>query len=110
MPAFSTIALASIAAAGIGTSVAQGEQSRRAGKRALRDQASAQRSALDQAQSERLRADQAARAANRANPDPTALLQAEQDALGRGPGTSLSGAGGVDPSRLKLGRQTLLGG
>jgi type II secretory pathway pseudopilin PulG len=109
MPAFSTIALASIAAAGIGASVAQGEQSRRAGKRALRDQASAQRSALDQAQSERIRADQAARAANRQNPDPSALLEAEMNA-GRGGSTLLTGPAGVDPSRLKLGRQSLLGG
>jgi hypothetical protein len=109
MPAFSTIALASIATAGIGASVAQGEQSRRAGKRALRDQAAAQRSALDLATGERIRADQAQRAANMQQPDPRALLEAEQ-AAGKGGSTLLSGQGGVDPSRLRLGRQTLLGG
>lgn len=56
-------------------------------------------------------ADQAFNAANGKKPDVGAMLSAnEQAAKGGQGGTLLTGASGVDPSTLALGRSTLLGG
>ena len=72
-------------------------------------------SAMEQAQKN---ADAAAKQAdedfNRANqkrPDTNAILAAAQDSVRGGTsGTMLTGAQGVDPETLKLGKTTLLGG
>lgn len=73
------------------------------------------KSAMEQAQKN---ADAAAKQAdedfNRANqkrPDTNAILAAAQDSVRGGTsGTMLTGAQGVDPETLKLGKTTLLGG
>ena len=75
----------------------------------------AQNRAVDQAKANAARtAQQADQANNRANakaPDVAALLSANQQAAAGGAGsTMLTGATGVDPRQLTLGRSTLLAG
>jgi alanine dehydrogenase len=61
----------------------------------------------------KVQADQADQANNKLNakrPDIGAMLSANQSAAaGGGAGTMLTGVGGVDPSTLQLGKNTLLG-
>lgn len=77
-------------------------------------QASAQKKAMAQAQAnadkQATAAEQAANAANQKRPDTMAILDAATQA-GRGgvSGTMLTGAQGVDPNSMALGRSTLLG-
>lgn len=90
--------------------LAPGRRAARAEKRSLQDQEEAQGMALQESQKERRRADEAYNAANRKQPDVSGMLLAEQDAAKRqAAATLLTGAFGVDPGRLKLGRKTLLG-
>lgn len=55
-------------------------------------------------------AQQAVNKANQKKPNAGALLAANQDGKAGQSGTMLTGPGGVDPSLLKLGKNTLLGG
>lgn len=95
-----------ITAITIGTAIASiysGNQQAKAQKKAM---AQAQANAEKQAAA----ADQAFNAANQKRPDVSAILDAATQA-GRGgvSGTMLTGAQGVDPNALTLGRSTLLG-
>lgn len=78
-------------------------------------QASAQKDATNQATANAAKtasdAEQATNKANQKTPDSASLLSANQDAGAMGQGsTMLTGANGVDPSLLQLGKTTLLGG
>ncbi len=77
-----------------------------------RDRAEAQ--ALEQANAARRQAKAAEEAMNRANPKrpnvASALSEAEQAGKQGASGTLLTGAQGVDPNSLTLGKKTLLGG
>jgi hypothetical protein len=78
------------------------------------DQADAAKKSMQQAQANADRtaaqADQDFNRANQKKPDTSAILSAAQQA-GKGgqSGTMLTGAQGVDPSALTLGKSTLLG-
>lgn len=101
----------SAAIAGAAYGIRTGEKQRQQQKRALSRQEEAQRNAEARAQSEQRRADMEFRAANREKPDIGSLLTSELAAEQSGAGaTLLTGPGGVDPKRLKLGRTSLLGG
>jgi len=93
-----------LAAAGTAATVYQGEQAR-----------SAQNKAGDQAKAAAATtAQQSEEATNRANaksPDTAAAMAAAlMSGKGGNGSTMLTGAGGIDPSKLLLGKQTLLGG
>jgi hypothetical protein len=94
---------AAAAVAGVGVSAMQGA-----------DQADAAKKSMQQAQTNADRtaaqADQDFNRANQKKPDTSAILSAAQQA-GKGgqSGTMLTGAQGVDPSALTLGKSTLLG-
>lgn len=76
-----------------------------------REQRKAQAQAVAQATSQSKKADQAQRSANQNQPDVTSLLTAEQTDRLKGRNSSLlTGSQGIAPDRLKLGRQSLLGG
>ncbi len=93
------------------TGIAQGITSDQAQRKGRRQQRVAQDSATAASVSEQRKADEALADANRKTPDITSLLTAEQQDRLRGPTTTLlTGANGVDPNRLKLGRTSLLGG
>lgn len=74
----------------------------------------AKKNAVKADQAAKVQADQADQANNRANakkPNIGALLSAaQQTAKGGQSGTMLTGAQGVDPNSLQLGKNTLLGG
>ena len=111
MPAFTSIALATLAVGSLASSVYQGQQGAKQQKRALKAQQQAQEQAEAQAISEQRRAEMETNKANRKTPDIEAILGGERTA---GPGaTMLTGPTGVDPNQLvlgKLGKKTLLGG
>lgn len=91
--------------------IAQGITSDQAQRKGRRQQRTAQEAATATSVAEQRKADEALAAANRQAPDVTSLLTAEQQDRLRGPtSTRLTGAAGVDPNRLKLGRTSLLGG
>lgn len=95
-----------ITAIAVGTAVASiysGNQQAKAQKKAM---AQAQANADKQATA----AEQAMNAANQKRPDTSAILDAATQA-GRGgvSGTMLTGAQGIDPNSLALGRNSLLG-
>lgn len=82
-----------------------------AGNKADQQQRSAQRQALAQADASAKAADEANNKANQKRPDVAgALSSAMQSGKSGASGTMLTGPGGVDPSSLTLGKQTLLGG
>lgn len=106
MAGFTTLALASLAAAAY-----QGETQKKAAKKANILQERAQK----QAESESLRQERLnemeRNKADAKRPDLETLLASEQSMmLGGAAGTMLTGQGGVDAQKLKLGRTTLLGG
>lgn len=78
-------------------------------------QASAQKKAAEQAQANAVKqakaADEATNAANQKRANPRAALDnAMMSSKSGASGTMLTGAGGVDPASLQLGKTTLLGG
>lgn len=82
--------------------------------KAPRDAAKAQeraaRAAVDAANLQASAADQAANKANSKRPDSLAFLEAARlSGAAGGASTLLTGAGGIDPSALTLGKNTLLG-
>lgn len=102
---------AGVAAAAAGGAAVQGHQQSVASKNARQGQKEAQADAKARALSQQRQNEQAQAAANRKTPDAGSLLQEEQAAALSGAGsTLLTGPAGVDPARLKLGRNTLLGG
>ncbi len=92
-----------VTAAGVGISAAQGaDQADQAKKSMEQSQANADRTAKQ--------ADQDFNRANQRKPDTAAILSAAQQAgKGGASGTMLTGAQGVDPASLTLGKNTLLG-
>jgi hypothetical protein len=91
------------AVAGTAMSAVQGSEQADAAKKSMQQaQANADRTAAQ--------ADQDFNRANQKKPDTSAILSAAQQA-GKGgqSGTMLTGAQGVDPSALTLGKNTLLG-
>lgn len=102
MPAAIPIATLIVSAVGVGASIYQGNK-----------QDAANRNSANQAKENAKKAQaQADIDTNRANQKQTdaksVLSQQQQDAAGSG-STMLTGAGGIDPNSLKLGKQTLLG-
>lgn len=81
------------------------------GERASKKQDQAQQAAQTAAAKQEKLADQAVNAANRKTPDVSAMLSSAAQMGKSGPAsTLLTGAGGVDPNALLLGKNTLLGG
>lgn len=102
--------MAATAVLSAGYQVHAGEQANRQQKRALRKQAEVQAQSLAAARAEQRRNDEELVRANRRRPEVGTLLTNELEAGSQGVGTTLlTGAGGVDQKRLKLGRSTLLG-
>lgn len=94
--------------AGVGTSVAQGEDARRGASRSLRQQQSAQEEAAARARSNQRQSAQELRRNRQRRPRLDTTLG---DAAGaRGGATTLTGAGGVPRSTLSLGGASSLGG
>jgi hypothetical protein len=85
--------------------VMQKQEGDEAKKRAQEEKAAGESAMMSQKREE----DVADRAANREQADPTAILEAEQNAAGTMSRTRLSGQGGVDPEQLRLGTAALLG-
>lgn len=95
------IASAVVGAASAGYSVYAGERQASEAKKAGRK-------AEEAAKKQESQAEQAANKARTNAPDAAALLQAASQPAGGS--TLLTGAGGVDPNQLQLGKTTLLGG
>jgi hypothetical protein len=108
MAEYGALISAGVALLGAGAGVIQGENARGDAKKAQARQSQAQQTALGAAAAESRRASVEQASANREQPNPAAILAAEQQRRG-GRGTLLTGAGGVDPGSLVLGRNTLLG-
>lgn len=99
-------AVAAITAGGVlgGLTLYNGYQQNKANQ----DARSAQRQALEMARKQADQADQANNKANAKMPNIAALLAGNQAPGGIG-STMLTGPGGIDPTKLTLGRNTLLG-
>lgn len=103
MSGATTLVLAGAAVAGTAYSIYNGEQQAKAQKKA-------QQQALTQANAQATAADQAMNKANQKRPDVTSILDAAAQSGRAGvSGTMLTGAQGVDPNNMSLGRSTLLG-
>jgi hypothetical protein len=103
-------AMAASAAAGTGYSIYAGEQGRKAQQDAMAKQQQAQKQAAAAATSQARKSEMAMNAANRAQPDVSAIMSAATKGAAGGPaGTMLTGPTGVDPNALSLGKNTLLG-
>lgn len=99
-----TTVLAAAAVAGTAVSIYNGQEQKKAASSA---QSQARDAALKQEQS----ADEANNRANQKRPDTAgALAAAQQSGKAGASGTMLTGAQGVDPTALQLGKTTLLGG
>lgn len=102
---------AGVAAAGTAYSVVAGERGASMQRQAMRRQQQAQTQATAQARSQQRQSQEAMAMANRREPDiATALASGMADQAGGPASTMLTGPGGVEPSSLMLGRQSLLGG
>lgn len=107
-------ALSFVALGPVGYQMAEQYEAQRKAERqqsqALAAQRAAQDASISATMSEQRRAAQAQRAADAKGPDIAALLGSEQKAAQGGyQSTLLTGPGGVDRKKLKLGRPTLLG-
>lgn len=103
-------AMAASSAAATGYSIYAGEQGKKAQQDAMAKQAQAQQKAEAAATSQARKSQEAMNAANRAQPDVSAIMSAATKGAAGGPaGTMLTGPTGVDPNALALGKNTLLG-
>lgn len=105
MPAAVPIALvaASVASvAGVGASLYQANKQDKANK-------SATNQAKENARNAQAQADIETNKANQKKTDAQSVLSQQQQAAGGAGSTMLTGASGIDPNSLKLGKQTLLG-
>ena len=86
----------------------QGKAAQAAGEKSLQQQQAAQTQNVQAAEAQASQSQQAMNRANQATPDTAAIMAG----AGNKPGgtTLLTGAGGVDPNALMLGKNTLLGG
>lgn len=97
--------------ASTGMSYIQGQKQDRAQKKQLAAQKTANQKAAADAQKQQQANEIAQNKANRRSADTSAInAQAEAAAQGGGAGTMLTGNQGIDPEKLKLGGNTLLGG
>lgn len=94
----------------IGAGIVQGERAKSAQKEAIRRQDAAQREATNRATAEQRRQEMERRRLNKKTPNVAGILKREQGASTSGVGsTVLTGAAGVSPGRLMLGRSSMLG-
>ena len=99
-----------VAAAGLGYTIAAGEDAKRKQADALRKQESAQKQAVNAAQGQRKQSEMVVNQANRQQPNIAGIMQAASAASSGGAnGTMLTGPTGVDPNSLALGKSSLLG-
>ena len=97
-----------VAGAGLGYTIASGEDAKRKQANALSKQESAQTQAVNAAQGQRKKSEMAINQANRATPNVQGIMESAS-AMGGAGGTMLTGPTGVDPNALALGKSTLLG-
>ena len=96
---------------GVGTSIYQGQQQKKAQKKQLEQQRKFNEEAKATAKEAQDRADVEQNKANQRRADVSAIRsQGEQAALTGPAGTMLTGNQGVNPNDLTLGGNTLLGG
>jgi len=101
---------AGVGAAGVGAGLYTGQQAAQGQKQALQAQKAAQKQGIQQALSTQRQGEIAQNAANMKAPDISAILQRAALAAKAGVGsTMLTGASGVNPSQLNLGKTSLLG-
>ena len=101
---------AAAAAAGLGYTIASGEDAKRKQANALGNQEKAQAQAVNAAEGQRKKSEMAINQANRQQPNVAGIMQsASAAAQGGAGGTMLTGPTGVDPNALALGKSTLLG-
>jgi len=106
-----TIAMAATGLAGLGYSIASGEDAKRKQANALSKQEAAQQQAVNAAQGQRKRSEMAINQANREQPNVAGIMESASASAAGGPsGTMLTGPTGVNPNALSLGKSTLLGG
>jgi len=104
-----TIGVGSMAA-GLGYTIASGEDAKKKQASALSKQESAQAQAVKAAEGQRMTSEMAINQANRKKPDVSSIMQAAgESASGGAAGTMLTGPTGVNPNALSLGKSTLLG-
>ena len=97
-------------AAGLGYTIASGEDAKKKQAQALTRQQSAQSQAVTAAERQRQTSEMAINQANRKKPDVSSIMQAAgESASGGAAGTMLTGPTGVNPNALSLGKTTLLG-
>ena len=99
---------AAATAAGVGYSIASGEDAKKKQAQALSRQESAQTQAVNAAQGQRKKSEMAINQANRQTPNVQGIMESAS-AAGNAAGTMLTGPTGVDPNALTLGKSTLLG-
>ena len=98
------------AVAALGSTIYQGQKGIAQQRTAIRSQEAAQKQAESVAQKQMRDNAEALRKANQKQPDISSILGDAQGAGRQGLGsTLLTGAGGVNPSSLNLGRTSLLG-
>lgn len=94
-----------------GATVYASEKASAASDQALKQQRSVQEQTKMDARSQQRKSEEAINAANRRKPDVSSIMENAAKAAQGGPGgTMLTGAAGVDPNSLSLGKSTLLGG
>ncbi len=99
-----------VGAAGVGYTIAAGEDAKRKQADALRKQESAQKQAVASAEKQSQQSQQLVNRANQKRPDVSSIMQAAADSSkGGAAGTMLTGPTGVDPNSLALGKSSLLG-
>ena len=99
-----------VAAAGLGYTIAAGEDAKRKQADALRKQESAQKQAVNAAQGQRKQSEMAMNRANQQQPNIAGIMESASAASSGGAaGTMLTGPTGVDPNALALGKSSLLG-
>lgn len=104
-----TSAIAAVAS--VGYSIYSGQKQQQQQKKQLKLQEEANVEAKETAKKEADRADVEMNRANRKKADVAAIQSKEDQSALSGPaGTMLTGVQGVDPDKLKLGGNTLLGG
>ena len=99
---------AAATAAGLGYTIASGEDAKKKQAQALSKQESAQAQAVKAAEGQRKRSEMAINQANRQTPNVQGIMESAS-AMGGAGGTMLTGPTGVDPNALALGKSTLLG-
>ena len=97
-------------AAGVGYTIASGEDAKRKQADALGKQERAQTQAVASAEKQSQQSQQLVNRANQKRPDVSSIMQAAADSSkGGAAGTMLTGPTGVDPNSLALGKSSLLG-